>query len=1399
MIEISWHQLEKNTSSLELSFESFCFQIALKKYSSYGKFESFYNTPGSEFYLELSKDCEELNSKAGDTIGWQAKFWLNKKDEDNSPLDSKHRDELIKGLKKSLVYKANLTHWIICTPGKFSNTKTKSTPPWDSLKNEVARVKEGVNLSHWHKDIFEGIFHSDPEEYSSIFNLYFNGKIISKDFLINFTRNNLQQLERKFDVDLHVKDEEELGLLNFIYPDNSALEISKYIKHLKDLTDEINKDYRINSKGFDNLESDFVDSTKNYYLKHLETLKEIYHLHDKLTNTYDLAKEIKNSIESLILNREPHRMQLNEQVQEINNKYNDNKINLEEIDWVNFMINNQNKICDLLIGSNKENSLLDTLNKSLSSNFHVFGAAGYGKTHFACSISYHLLRNDNPVLLFLGSSFRNSATPKQRILQLLELNDHYTFKDFLGALDLLGKIYNCRIPIIIDGLNESFPSAGVIWNGEIYTIINDINSFSNIIFITTCREKREYIQQVFDKTSYKMIENSLYLKGFTNKNIPAAINKYFNKYKITASSKPYNISLFENPLRLKIFCEVNKEKRNLDINLFSIIESIDLYLKNLISKISIKDHSFNAVNKSKLNKGLYSIGQQLWTSNKRELQFSDFYPVFDEELSFKLLDEGLCFQRELNDDDELIQFTYDLVGGYQIAKSVFFTEKNPKQILEKLKSDDTKEKLFSVDKSKRHQLHEDILKSISYLLPIKTKMHIYEVISDEFILIESIENIELLTSTQDDKAKFINFINGIDLSSEFIESLFQKLYDDVVQRNTFNSFDIIIKVFLNLNQYEIDIFWNELIRVNSYKLQKKLKTLINNDVEIEHYKDNVLLFVLLLTGTTDKLLRSIATKVLMKLGLKYPFSLFNLTKSFILVNDNFILESLICALTGVTLRIKDIDFTKIVSNFLKDDFLTQNQTNHVAILDYSHTILEFGRTHYNLDYDIKTFYRNINEVWTIEKEREDKNSSESIFSSYEFMDYDFIKFQINQLSSESYNNNSSYSRSEIISYINNRIKLKGYNEEMYSETEKKIAKDNKYRRENVSEQVVKYIDKYLYITYLELAGFLILNNEINPEYKNTFRFSYIFFDPTFPTVKTKTQIINDCFLPVFNEEVQKWILKDPSAILNEHYRTIPPFEEEEMVLLYAKLNQKNEENNTYISILIDTFIFEKKYEPNIIETLKSNYCKQTKDFCQMFGGEITWRDIDDRDLEAENTNEQISINLSSNNSINESINSKLYSMLFYNDDMRILSENNKIDDNNEGISVLNTSQYYPLVNFYSWSSWSNERYQNPGFLFLDSTFAKQMKLFFNINDLEHIDKNGKSITKYYKTNNSEFLYIERKILENHLKKHKCNLIWRKSISKYGEFGIYKNKVLEPSYKSINTFTLYPKIDLDNKS
>lgn len=1336
MITISWAQLENNATSKELSFESFCFQIAYKKFHEYGVFDSFYNTAGSEFYLILSKDCAELKLKAGDVVGWQAKFWRNKKDEDNSPLDSNHRKELVKGLTKSVADKPKLKHWIICTPGKFANNKP--TYPWTTLKQDLVKVSKAVTIGHWHRDTFEAIFHNNPPAYNSIFNHYFNTKFVGIDFINEITQHHLKLLERKFDTDLHIRDENEFPILNRILLDRSKLEISKIIKVLGDTADKIKNGYfsRVDTNSFKNLSKDLIGLNQKFLNHYLSEIAIIETILQSTAGVLELAKAIYSEISDFFTKIEKDRVAINSLLQELhieddNSNHQWNTIDYHEENWLRTTIKTVNEIKELLIKN--ENSLYKKCQRLLSNDTHVFGAAGYGKTNFACSIATHLLKDGYPVLLLLGSSFKNRLAPKKRILELVNLDGNFEFRDFLGAMNNLGFLKKIKVPIIIDGLNESSPTADV-WKDDIKAIIREINQFPNLQLITTCREKNEYIEQIFGYPNYSEVPNHLYLKGFTDRNINKAIRKYFHKKNIKPKSNHFDRNLFKDPLRLKIFSEVNEDEQDIEINIRSIIHSIGNYIELLARNVS----KGNRRKLYKVKTGLKKLGILLWEHNTRDvLFFEDFYPIFDKEdidcidweqtTTFQLIDEGLCFQRDLKADDELVQFTYDLVGGYQIAQAVFFSESDKNKVIAKLNCDETKQKLFGFQNADRHPLQEDILKAICFLLPQKIGFQIFEIFKEHFIILENLVNLNLLAFDETEKNKFKNFIKQQSLPLDIKTKVVQQLYSDAFQKQAFFVFDIIEVIVGSFSSYEIDVYWSELIRKDAYKLQKLLKRLVERCQNYQEEQYGILLFVALLTATTDKRLRGQATKTLVHLGEKFPNALLKVAQQLQFIKDGFISESLICGLTGATLRLKNKAITEKVIHFFEQSFLQNNPTNHVAVLDYIKVVFNFAQYHFNLGPNTACLYRNKDEKWVA-----DENEIKAIGYDpwrYQMLDYDFVKYQITLVSNDSSRSKSPYSKPEIISFISQKIQQKGYSSHKYKAIEAALKAATKYERDEKSERVISYAEKYLDITYLELAGYLMLNGYITSEKDNTFRFVYINYDPTFPEILSKIQLLNDNFLPKSKADIQNWVLADSAHLLDELYVTTPLFLKQEMVLLHATIQQEDKEQQTRISIDVTAFLF-KEIMRNEVIRLFSNAYQSMDDFSQLFSGEIPWMNL----YNADETN-------------------------YY----------------------YTQKDLFSCICRYSWTSFS-DRYAHPYFEFLTPLIARTLGLQFDIANLEFVNQKGKPITKYFVTDHAQFLFIDKATLIQFLKAENYHLVWSKLVVKYGDFGNYGETTLEEPYR-----------------
>lgn len=184
MIEIDWNQLKLNSSSKEISFEKFCYQVAVAKFGEYGRITYPYNMTGSEFYLTLARplDYEGTTYSIGAEICWQAKFWVNENDLENTSLVKQRRTELAEGFKKTCEYHPDMALWIVCTPGMV---KEKA---YEELKSELAAVNSKVEITHWHKSVFESIFVEDEARYQGIAAFFFGKSYLNASIVASITK-----------------------------------------------------------------------------------------------------------------------------------------------------------------------------------------------------------------------------------------------------------------------------------------------------------------------------------------------------------------------------------------------------------------------------------------------------------------------------------------------------------------------------------------------------------------------------------------------------------------------------------------------------------------------------------------------------------------------------------------------------------------------------------------------------------------------------------------------------------------------------------------------------------------------------------------------------------------------------------------------------------------------------------------------------------------------------------------------------------------------------------------------------------------------------------------------------------------------------------------------------------
>ncbi len=1006
-----------------------------------------------------------------------------------------------------------------------------------------------------------------------------------------------------------------------------------------------------------------------------------------------------------------------------------------------YLIPSITKLRDYLFSSkdDKDSSLLKLVYSANTKDIHILSSAGYGKTNIACNICIKLLEQKIPSLLILGSSFRKSELPQTIILEQLGLNNQYTFKQFLEALNTLGCSKGIKIPIIIDGLNESKPFDD-IWKSNIKDIKRDIDELDFVILITTCRNR--YVESIFEVKDITEIKNAKVLSGLSENQRLKAIPKYFKKYNITPTSWNFNQELFINPLLLKIFSEVNNGKQNLHISLGNIFESLDTYINQIEEKASLVNSSVDIILKKKIKKRISRYCQNLWENSTREIMLEDFHEIISPEsntiagsLTQKLLDEGLCFQRNLEDDDETVQFTYDLVAGYAIASKILL-----KSIC---KSDDIKNKLLEkgievmlFNKETYHPLRQDILVSLMHLLPKHFDIHLFELFSNESVIEECFNNIDYFIGKTEGQQKILEYFNTSKVSTSNIRVLCERLFENIFKKEIHGLGEFTIKVLSTMNQAEIDIYWSELIRKNRHNVYILLEDINKNyQVSDSRYSGEDFFICFLSTTSSDKAIRSLATENLYLVGKKnYNFLLdfANVATPFTDINS---IESLIVSVCGCVLTIRNKSFTINVLKYLENCFVPKFNSTHICIIDYIITIQEFAKV--NFDIDFKSDIKFNQELFNLTKDIDVEEALDgNVHFPYIFgIDlYDFNKYQVSSIASDQYEERDTFSTSDCLAIIVSNIKRKGFDESLFKKITEDFQDDKrfKYARESNNNLVI-YPEKYLWQVYLEFTGYLVLTGKLKPDYHKRYRSDNNFFDPTFPRLPQKFQLISDCFFPPKDGDIQKWINSDSNNFVDD-FLVHNLYTNCDWVLLSLSLGQEGKENATRINIYLSGFLITQERIKDFEDKIEtSRFHHSTTSFHNLYAGEIDWSDFA-LPVEPDYYEEELSIK--------------------------------------------------ELIREYSWSSWSSQRYEHPHFKFLNPELSKLLELEFNTDTLSFHNSSKEQVTKIIWAEGSSLYYIRKDMLEELCEKLDMELIWYQFIAKYGEFGKHSDNKLNPTYNDL---------------
>ncbi len=1238
---IDWSKLKHYKSDKYKSFEELCFQIAKVLHGHKGRFTSVDDSGGGdgiEFYMTLPN---------GDEWGWQAKFYYPE-----SRLNVSSRKPSIQGsLKKACKVHPALKKWFLCTPTNF----TPDEQAWfdETLPKSIPENIK-VEIIHWGDSDFNNWL-SEPR-FNGKKNYFFGELQLNIDWFRNQFDKQLARISHKFNPVLHIETNLDDYIHEVLYDKVFTLKIGKIIDNLQDRINEYNKSIRelesssfheiVEHNAWNTIKSEIIDFNNS-----VDSL--LTHAYSQINLARDFLSENQhNEIRSLNLdfNKIKIELETNQAIcGELEQKLYDKELPYigkeKEKDRISREVQRVKNIAfqPLRLSRSLMAEIVEIfarINSINQTELHILGDAGFGKTHIVSNICHERLNYNLPALLVLGSHFTSDRSLEEQLRGILDIPPIYSWNDFLQALDAAAEAYRARIPLTIDGLNEATCNGKFsrVWQG-LPGLIQEIGQLKNVVLITTCRSTYQDAIWSDNKPS-----NIKYANGFNVEDVEKAVEKYFSFYKIKGDLTATPLEQFQHPIYLQIFCKSKNaeriEEKHIYVGEQTLFEVFEDYL-NLCNRV-ISERLGLRRGTPVVTQALLKIAKRFWQPMERSIPLTDLAEIVDgqplDTLNWEqsktnaILDEGLLVCRDWGTNGEFVFFTYDLFGGYLIAK--YLIEQAENNIQRMVQSEEIIAALFSDNFRRLHPLYNDIGRCLAALIPVQAGLYLHNLIDN--------------SKAFDLSVKALFEIPPENISEEclnFIESLFQKPDNRRQLLNLSPSTIGYVQHPLNatfwsrqlrvLTMPERDISWTEYIRKNIERVEKNLgqfEGICKSDENLSEMMEERLyllaVYIMWILTSTVRPLRDKVTRALYWYGRRKPEKFLELLLQSLKVNDPYVYERMLAAAYGIAMArqydFKDVSFTQnflpLYGRKLYEAMFKPNaphSTTHILARDYARRTIDIALLHYP-ELLTKEERQRIKPPFQDGGIREWGKSEDRNYREYRdgncpfgFADDDPMQW-LGKPISKYETKTPEYLQAKANLWW--RIYNLGYSLESFGDVDKWIVSlkyINSYsQKEHYSDH---YGRKYCLIATYELMGYRDDSNLRKDEWDKPYeRTSQVDIDPSFPEQLQEHNLVCEDFLGNRDMPLHEWILSGGVPDVKS-YLIVDELlgEEGSWVLLDAYINQEDSKFNRGRFTFLRCLIVQAEEANSLLHRLEKQnlggrWLPEIQEDYYTYAGEIPW-------------------------------------------------------------------------------------------------------------------------------------------------------------------------------------------------
>lgn len=588
----------------------------------------------------------------------------------------------------------------------------------------------------------------------------------------------------------------------------------------------------------------------------------------------------------------------------------------------------------------------------------LVAAAGMGKTHLAAQLT---APDSGPTAgIFIPGSRLRAGLSLDELARRVPGLKVDRFEDLLWALDTAGARAGCRVPIVVDGLNEA--ERPTEWRALLAELIPALADYPNVLLIVTLREA--LAGRVVPDPAVTIVHE------WDRPEVGKMVDAYFEYYLIHPGEAWLPWAMFHNPLFVRMYCEAANPVRENPVGAealpTSLVGVFERYRDSVITRLA-DDPARVSIPADQIKRRLATFAYKIWEQMVRTVPSDEAQKIldggetnWDESLLRRLVEEGVLFREEVEGSDETTTgILFDRFAGYLVADTLL-RRMTYAEVEQQLGEAPLWAALLGED---AHPLGEDITVGLIGLVPRRFSGHhlwrvapptrrsltlAYELDAEsEFLDTSTVDALaEAVASWQTPRPRSYGRRHPFDRLWEVRAAPAHRLNAAFLDR-----------VLRLLPLAERDSKWSEWIRHHADDgLVRELGEQIDewtNDLSRTEIDDLKALVIAWLHTSTNRGIRDLATKALQRYGQPEPKRLFDLATRMLDVDDPYVLERIVGAAFGAASAHQLPDpggpFEQALAGWLEQlraRFLEAGsvESAHELIRGYVRTTFEFAGT-----------------------------------------------------------------------------------------------------------------------------------------------------------------------------------------------------------------------------------------------------------------------------------------------------------------------------------------------------------------------------------------------------------------------------------------------------------------------